>query len=164
MPSSSTPIQGWPRAAARLAAVVALLATSGCFKATFINPTVVPGETHEEWTDFFLGGVVGTEDFDVRDFCPGEAAMVATGGDFLTGLVSVATLGIYVPRKVYVTCALLPAPQAMPAATTPPPAATAPQAIPSAAVPSAQPTPATPEAAPGSFTLPPAPPSAGGAP
>jgi hypothetical protein len=31
-------------------------------------------------------------------------ARVRTGGNFATGLVSFVTIGIYTPRKVYVTC------------------------------------------------------------
>jgi len=123
MLSHSFPHRLLLRFAATALAMGALLGSAGCFKATFINPAVVPGETHEEWTDFFLGGLVGTEEFDVREFCPGEAAKVATGGDFLTGLVSVVTVGIYVPRKVYVTCAAgRPVPAtALPPATAPVP-------------------------------------------
>jgi hypothetical protein len=32
-------------------------------------------------------------------------AQVQTGANFATGLVSFLTIGIYTPRKVYVTCA-----------------------------------------------------------
>jgi hypothetical protein len=88
-------------------ASVALLLMSGCYKATFYkNASVVKGEEHEEWTDFFVFGMVGTERIDVNRFCPtGEAAVVRTGGNVGTGLVGALTIGIYTPRKVYVTCA-----------------------------------------------------------
>src|SRR5215207_5954732 len=84
-----------------------LLGTSGCYKATFYkNASVVKGEEHEEWTDFFVFGTVGSEHIDVKKFCPnGEAALVRTGGNVGTGLVGALTIGIYTPRKVYVTCA-----------------------------------------------------------
>jgi hypothetical protein len=84
-----------------------LLATSGCYKATFYkNAAVVKGEEHEEWTDFFVFGTVGTEQVDVKKFCAnGEAAVVKTGSNVGTGLIGVLTIGIYTPRKVYVTCA-----------------------------------------------------------
>jgi hypothetical protein len=90
-----------------LASGALLLSTGGCYKATFYkNPSVVKGEEHEEWTDFFVFGMVGTERIDVNDFCPtGEAAVVRTGGNVATGLVGALTIGIYTPRKVYVTCA-----------------------------------------------------------
>ena len=80
---------------------------NGCYKATFYkNSSVVKGEEHEEWTDFFVFGTVGTEHIDVKKFCPtGEAAMVRTGGNVGTGVIGALTIGIYTPRKVYVTCA-----------------------------------------------------------
>ena len=80
---------------------------SGCYKATFYkNASVVKGEEHEEWTDFFVFGTVGTEHVDVKKFCGnGEAAVVKTGGNVGTGLIGALTIGIYTPRKVYVTCA-----------------------------------------------------------
>ncbi len=88
-------------------ALAATLGSTGCYKATFFpDPSAVRGETHEEWSDFYVFGLVGTEHFDVSQFCKdGQAAMVRTGGNFGTGLVSVITIGIYTPRKVYVTCA-----------------------------------------------------------
>jgi hypothetical protein len=92
----------------RGAACAALAVTaSGCYKATFVrDPQAMRGEEHDEWTSFFLFGLVGTERVDVHEFCPsGNVAMVRTGGNFGTGLVSGLTLGIYTPRKVYVTCA-----------------------------------------------------------
>lgn len=84
-----------------------LLSVSGCYKATFYkNASVVKGEEHEEWTDFFVFGTVGTEQVDVKKFCGnGEAAVVKTGGNVGTGLIGALTIGIYTPRKVYVTCA-----------------------------------------------------------
>jgi hypothetical protein len=84
-----------------------LLATSGCYKATFYkNASVVKGAEHDEWTDFFVFGMVGSEQFDVKKFCAnGDAAIIRTGGNVGTGVISVLTIGIYTPRKVYVTCA-----------------------------------------------------------
>lgn len=90
-----------------LAPVVALTCLTSCYRATFHrDPDVVKGETHEQWTDFFLFGLVGTEEFTVQQFCPnGDVAEVKTGGNFATGLVGLVTIGIYTPRKVYVSCA-----------------------------------------------------------
>jgi hypothetical protein len=84
-----------------------LLATSGCYKATFYkNATAVKGEEHEEWTDFFVFGMVGSEQIDVKRFCSdGDVAVIRTGANVGTGLVGALTIGIYTPRKVYVTCA-----------------------------------------------------------
>lgn len=84
-----------------------LLGVSGCYKATFYkNASVVKGQEHEQWTDFFVFGTVGSEQIDVKEFCPtGEAAVIRTGGNVGTQLVGALTIGIYTPRKVYVTCA-----------------------------------------------------------
>jgi hypothetical protein len=84
-----------------------LLATSGCYKATFYkNASVVKGDEHEEWTDFFVFGTVGSEEIDVKKFCSnGDAAVIRTGGNVGTGVIGILTIGIYTPRKVYVTCA-----------------------------------------------------------
>jgi hypothetical protein len=84
-----------------------LLGTSGCYKATFYkDASAVKGEEHEEWTDFFVFGMVGSEQIDVKKFCSnGDAAVIRTGGNVGTGLVGALTIGIYTPRKVYVTCA-----------------------------------------------------------
>lgn len=81
---------------------------SGCYKATFIDPNASAGEEHEEWTDFYIFGLVGEEEVDARRFCQGPVALVRTGGNFGTGIVTVLTIGIYAPRKVYVTCAAAP--------------------------------------------------------
>ena len=81
--------------------------TSACYKATFYrDATVTRAEAHEQWTNFYVFGLVGNQSIDVHQFCPsGDVAIVQTGGNFGTGLVGVLTLGIYTPRKVYVTCA-----------------------------------------------------------
>lgn len=86
--------------------LVAALTTTGCYKATFYpDPAAAKGETHEEWSDFFVFGLVGSEEFKVERFCPdGEVTLVRTGGNFATGLVSLLTIGIYTPRKIYVSC------------------------------------------------------------
>ncbi len=89
-----------------LALLLAGLLNTGCYKATFIeSPKSTLGEEKEQWTDFFVFGLVGTEEFHVKDFCPpGQVAQVRTGGNFLTGLVTLLTIFIYTPGKVYVWC------------------------------------------------------------
>jgi len=87
--------------------LAALAATAGCYKATFIrDPQAIRGVEHDQWTNFFVFGLVGEQNLDVHQFCPdGRVAEVQTGANFLTGIVSLFTIGIYTPRKVYVTCA-----------------------------------------------------------
>lgn len=86
--------------------IAALLLLCSCYKATFHQTkNAVRGEDNEVWTDFFIFGLVGTNSYDVKEFCGGaDPAEVRTGGNFATALVTGLTLGIYAPRKVYVTC------------------------------------------------------------
>ena len=79
----------------------------GCFKATFEDASRPPaGEEHSEYESFFLIGLVGESDVDIRDHCEsGRASGVQTGGNVGTTLISVLTVGIYTPRMVYVRCA-----------------------------------------------------------
>lgn len=105
------------RAAAWALLALASFSSSGCYKATFIDPNATAGEEHEQWTDFFIFGLVGSEEIDVRRFCQGPVALVRTGGNFGTGIVTLLTIGIYAPRKIYVTCAAGPG-QPAPAAVS----------------------------------------------
>lgn len=87
-----------------------VIGLAGCYRASFYtDPKLVRGLEHDRWTDFFVFGLVGTEVIDVRSFCEGrQVAEVKTGGNFATAFVSAVTIGIYTPRKVYVTCAAGP--------------------------------------------------------
>jgi hypothetical protein len=98
-------LRGKPGRALPRFAVLASLCLSGCYKASFVDPNAVPGARHEEWTSFFLYGLVGNEERQIREYCQGPVAELRTGANVGTAVVSVVTLGIYTPRKVYVTCA-----------------------------------------------------------
>ena len=89
-----------------------LFGLAGCYRASFYtDPKLVRGLEHDQWTDFFIFGLVGSEDIDVRQFCEGKPiAEVKTGGNFATAFVSAITIGIYSPRKIYVTCGASPSP------------------------------------------------------
>lgn len=79
---------------------------TGCgYTYHFRNVDQAPGEEHNEWASFFLFGIVGDYELDVRELCPQGVAEITTGTNFLTWLVSGVTLGIYTPRKVNVWCA-----------------------------------------------------------
>ena len=88
-----------------LSAVLAVT-TTACFKATFVQDRNALSRpvTHEEWTHHYAWGIVGNEDYDVREWCDGGAGMVRTGGNVGTTFATIFTLGIYAPRKIYVTC------------------------------------------------------------
>ena len=77
----------------------------GCYKASFVRDVPPRGPVQEQWKSFWLLGVAGHHELDVRQFCPdGNIRLVRTGGDFWTGVVTLFTLGIYAPRIVYVQC------------------------------------------------------------
>jgi hypothetical protein len=94
----------------RLALTCALaLASSGCFTTSLRDVRTTPGEKHDEWRSFFFWGLAGHAEVDVKDYCPGDAYEIAFGPNAGTWIVSMVTLGIYSPQKVYVTCSAGPA-------------------------------------------------------
>ena len=82
-------------------------ASAGCYKASFATSEAAAKRepNHEIWTDHFVFGLAGHETVDTREYCPAGVAAVKTGGNAGTTGVTIATLGIYSPRKVYITCA-----------------------------------------------------------
>lgn len=90
--------------------LVAALALTVCGCATTFRDARAPaGVERSEWANFYLIGLVGEAEVDVRDHCPtGRAREVWIGEDVLTLGVSLITLGIYTPRKVAITCAAPP--------------------------------------------------------
>jgi len=103
----------WPRFAQSLGfalATFATLSTTACYKATFVeNKTAAAtrpeNPTYSKWTHHFLLGLIGSGEYDASEMCPEGTASVQTAGDFSTGVITVATLGVYAPRRVHVTCA-----------------------------------------------------------
>lgn len=80
------------------------LALCGCH-ATFRDPKVPAGAEHSKWSSFFLGGLVGHDRIDIRDYCPsGRVHEVETTEDVGTLLATLVTVGVYAPRRVYITC------------------------------------------------------------
>jgi hypothetical protein len=147
-------MSGWCKACCVLLLAGPLVSLGGCYKATFVNPSVPPGPQIEEWTDFFLLGLIGHEEIDVRRLCPGEVATIRTGGNVATDVITGLTLGVYAPRKIYVSCAGITVPSGPP---TLPPAGAPPALLPTIAPPFA-PAPAAPPSTPGAALEPNAPP------
>lgn len=88
------------------ALLIAALSSTGCYKATFVaEPEAAKREpTHEEWNHHYVFGTVGEAEIDAQRYCSGKVAAVRTGGNAGTTTLGIVTLGIYTPRKVYVTC------------------------------------------------------------
>lgn len=87
------------------AGMMVMLGGTGCFKATFEDPTVARGETHEEWRSRYVLGLIGDGEVDATSVCQHGVAEVRTGGNLATSATAIGTLFIYTPRKVYITCA-----------------------------------------------------------
>lgn len=82
---------------------VALL--SGCgYTYHFRDNSAQRGEEHNELASYFLFGIIGDHEVNVREFCPQGAYEITTGTNFLTWFISGITLGIYTPRKVNIWC------------------------------------------------------------
>jgi hypothetical protein len=94
------------QALARALILASTFVLTGCgYTYHFRNADQVRGEEHNEWASFFLFGIVGDYELDVREFCPQGVAEITTGTNFLTWFVSTITIGIYTPRKVNIWCA-----------------------------------------------------------
>lgn len=103
-PSACRPARAARRRGRLLLAALALGALCGCH-ATFRDPSVPAGRQHAAWAKFYLAGVVGHERIDIRDYCPsGRVHEVETAEDAQTLVLTVVTLGIYAPRRVFITC------------------------------------------------------------
>ncbi len=89
------------RMTAMLAA--AFLAT-GCYTTRFQTNLAPGGAKFEEKGNFFLWGLVGEKEVDLKKLCPAGAARWQNQQTFVDGLVGVVTLGIYIPRTIDVEC------------------------------------------------------------
>jgi hypothetical protein len=93
------------RALVMAVVVVASIAMGGCYKATFVRDVPPAGPVQSEWVRFYLFGLVGVHDLDVRDHCPdGSVRILRTGSSAGTAVVTVLTAGIYSPRKLWIQC------------------------------------------------------------
>jgi hypothetical protein len=91
----------WKGTAATLAA--ALLAT-GCYTTRFQSNLAPGGAKFEEKGNFFLWGLVGEKEVDLKKMCPAGPARWQNQQTFVDGLIGAVTLGIYIPRTITVEC------------------------------------------------------------
>lgn len=81
----------------RLFALIWALGLSGCAAGR--------QDVRRMWLPTYAFGAIGGGDVDVRDVCAsGKARALSVGSTWSTLSVSVATLGIYTPREVRVSC------------------------------------------------------------
>lgn len=86
---------------------LALLISSGCFKQSFVNPTVKAEKeaSADMWQSHFLFGLIPGKDINLKEICPNGVAEVHEQLSFSNGLVGFLTLNIYNPNRVQVHCA-----------------------------------------------------------
>ncbi|CAN5925043.1 hypothetical protein BH11MYX4_BH11MYX4_45150 [soil metagenome] len=90
-------------------ALACLAALNGCgYTYHFKDTTALRGEEHNEWASYFIFGLVGDYEVNVKEFCPNGVYEIATGNNFATWFLRVITIGIYSPRKVNIWCSAGP--------------------------------------------------------
>lgn len=84
----------------------------GCYHAN-VETGRAPGNQRIEkgWASAYLGGIISPESIDTKATCVNGVSRVETQHSFLNQLVGVATLAIYTPFSITVTCAAGPSPQ-----------------------------------------------------
>jgi hypothetical protein len=87
--------------AATLAA--AFLAT-GCYTVRFQTDLAPGGAKFEEKGSFFLWGLIGEKEVNLKKMCPAGPARWQNQQTFVDGLIGAVTLGIYIPRTINVEC------------------------------------------------------------
>jgi hypothetical protein len=94
------------RLVTRLVILPLLVVVAGCFTHTVrigggaSDAPVV----YDQWEHFWIFGLVGHKEVEVRQLCPGDRATIVARQSFLNGLVSILTSGIYTPTQLTVRC------------------------------------------------------------
>jgi hypothetical protein len=117
----------------RFLLVALLLLGTGCYRTT-VRSGLPPGTAAENYENrwhsgWLLGAVQSSGPHKLAELCPDGWAEVHTRGNFVTGLITLATSGIYAPHQITVVCGSVPGPAPVsgypplprPTATTAPP-------------------------------------------
>jgi len=84
--------------------VAGALVLCGCAESAIREPRAPAGPAERAWAHTFLWGLVGSSEVDVRNYCAAPAARVKAGGDVLSTVLGIVSLGLYLPRVVVVEC------------------------------------------------------------
>lgn len=88
--------------------MAAALCLTGCHQTIQLSPRIQSQEIpvrQVSWTSHFVLGFVGRQFIETRDYCPGYVVQrMELESTIPTVLVGFATLGMYVPRRLVVTC------------------------------------------------------------
>jgi hypothetical protein len=86
--------------------VGAVAVLGGCFHAIVTTGRPAgPEVIQRPWASAFLFGLVPPEIINGAKECPAGVASIETQHSFLNSLVGIATVGIYTPMTITVTCA-----------------------------------------------------------
>ena len=98
----------------QLSLLALALLGSGCYRTTVrsgLPPSTAAEGYENRWqSGWFLGALRGSGPHELSALCPDGWAEVHTRGNFVTGLVTLASLGIYAPHQLTVVCASIPGP------------------------------------------------------
>ncbi len=86
------------------AALLAAALSTGCYRNTYTTGLSQGGGTYVQKAPYFLWGLIGQKDVDMTDVCPDGAAWFQNRADFVDGLLTIVTLGIYTPLTIEVRC------------------------------------------------------------
>lgn len=87
------------------ALAVAAALTLGCHAVRYDAGRAPSPRRYERTVHFFLWGLAGKPVVDLDAACPEGVARVESGAGFPHWLAQVATVGLWSPRRVVVTCA-----------------------------------------------------------
>lgn len=87
------------------AALVALVALTGCFRVHYRTDLPGGGPIRTESASFFIVGLIGEKTVNLEALCPQGVSRWENQASFLDMVLSVITLWIYTPRTIIVECA-----------------------------------------------------------
>jgi hypothetical protein len=87
-----------------LVGLVSLVLATGCYTVRFQSTLPPGGAKFEEKGHFFLWGLVGEKEVDLKKLCPAGPSRWQNQQTFVDGLIGTVTLGIYIPRTIDVEC------------------------------------------------------------
>jgi hypothetical protein len=91
---------------AKLAVLVLLAATAGCYRATIETGRVPSGQQiRNDWAHSFIAGLVPPSTVQTAQQCPNGIARVETQLSFLNMVANAVTFGLYSPMTITVQCA-----------------------------------------------------------
>ena len=86
------------------ATIAAAILATGCYTVRFQTNLEPGGAKFEEKGNFFLWGLVGEKEVNLKKMCPAGPARWQNQQTFVDGLIGVVTIGIYIPRTISVEC------------------------------------------------------------